>query len=494
MKKNSFKKIKKILPAGLIVAFASINCFGNASVVTEYILPASDPNNLDGWVLNLDISDEFERKTLDDSKWFVQGKNNQYYIWKGRSPSQFAPHNVIVEDGKLKIRTQWEDDFKFSDEDYPNGKLGSEAYGVHEGKPLPITTGAVISKKRFLYGYMEAKTKLGNAAMTSAFWAIGYQQELDIFEQNGNPKKVGNIRADTSLATGHDWSPPAQRPTWVFQHSQELPYRTADEFHVYGAEWGPDYLKIFIDGKLVHSFTQDDVGLSWILNNPMEIWFDSEIFKWLGMPHKEELPVDFEIEYIRVWQKPDSNLLAPAFYGFEGPILFEENPRPLLGSKSKKKKAQKSKAYQQFWSIEERSEKFLTIVKGEEYATGLKSLKFSGYGKTDTLELDEVIALTPKGSVNVPSGSFVVSMKLWLDQGSVADKIYLDFLNPSLTLEFSDLHDLPRRQWVTLKKYISRKKSSQEDDQIRLKIRKKDLPEIKAAKFFIDDISIKPAN
>ena len=34
-----------------------------------------------------------------------------------------------------------------------------------------------------------------------------------------------------------------------------------------------------------------------------QIWVDSETFYWEGFPDEEDLPVDFEIEYIRVWQK-----------------------------------------------------------------------------------------------------------------------------------------------------------------------------------------------
>ncbi len=45
----------------------------------------------------------------------------------------------------------------------------------------------------------------------------------------------------------------------------------------------------------------------------MEVWFDSEIFKWLGLPIKKSCLLDFEIEYLRVWQKPSDNLLARSF-------------------------------------------------------------------------------------------------------------------------------------------------------------------------------------
>lgn len=468
-----------------VALLVGVNCPAAIAQPTA-VYPFSDPTNSSGWVLNQAISDEFDGTNIDKSKWFVEGESGDYYIWKGRSPSQFAPHNVRVEDGKLKLRTQWEPDYPFAQEEYKDGGVAA-TYGKFEGKPMPITTAGVISRKRFLNGYMEIRSKCGNAAITAAFWGIGYQQELDVYEQMGNPKKKGNIRADSSLSTAHDWSPPAVRPTQVFDFSANLPYRTADGFHVYGAEWGVDYLKLFIDGRLVHSFTQDDVGMDWVLNNPMEVWLDSEIFQWLGMPDQKELPVDFEVDYVRVWQKPDPSLLDRAFFGFEGPKLYENNPRPL-------KLVPESSVpndYQKFWLIEGASTNYLSIVKGD-YARGLRSLKFSGFGKNEKLETPKVIALTPEGALDIPAGDFILSLKLWLDQGRVADKIHIAFTDPPMDVTFDNLAKLERRQWVTVEKKISRPAGSSPKDQFRIEIRRADLPETKAAKLYIDDIAIEP--
>ena len=467
----------------LILIILSLK-FGTAQ--SKKVYPASDPKNLGGWVLNGEMSDEFEGKKLDRKKWFVEGENGDYYIWKGRAPSQFVPHNVRVEDGKLKLRTAWEPEYKFMQETYTDGAMGTAKYGEYQEEPMPVTTAAVITKKRFLNGYMEVKSKAGNAAITAAFWGIGFEQELDVYEQMGNPKKGEKITATSSLSTAHDWSPPAERPTNVFQHVENLPYRVADEFHVYGADWGEDYLSLYIDGKLVHHFTQDEVGLDWVLNNPMEIWLDSEIFFWLGMPHKEELPVDFEIEYLRVWQKPTDTLLARQFFGFEGPILFEENPRPL-------KMVPESSVpndYQKFWEIDTLSSKYLKIVEGD-YYSGVNSLEFSGFGKNEELETEMVVALSPEGAVDVPVGEYLLSLKLWLDQGRIAEKIYLSLENPKVEIPI-DLSGIARRQWVTIERSFSKKEPSSENDQFKIEIRKEDLPKTKAAKLFIDDITIKP--
>ena len=452
-------------------------------------MPFSDQENSGGWVLNAELSDDFNGTEIDTDKWFVEGGNGDYYIWKGRAPSQFVPHNVSVADGKLKLRTAWEPDYKFYEESYSDGNMGTSKYGEYKGELMPVTTAGVLTNKRFLYGYMEVRSKVGNAAITGAFWAIGHEQELDIYELMGNPKnKKGNIKEDSYLATAHDWSPPAQRPTKIFNHVEDLDFRTADDFHVYGAEWGVDYLKLFIDGKMIRHFTQDQLGTAFVLNNPMEIWLDSEIFFWLGMPDKEELPVDFEIDYMRIWQKPSDNLLAKdaAFYGFEGPILYEENPRPLMLVPENSE----NNDYQKFWIIDEASSKFLNIAYGD-YHKGVNSLEFTGYGKTETLEDEKVIAVGPEGSLKLDAGNYKLSVKIWLDQGNVPDNIYMILQNPKLEVAFSDLEKLPRREWITIEGDISRVEASAINDALAIEVRKKDLPKIRAAKILIDDIQIK---
>ena len=134
--------------------------------------PASDPSNNGGWILNKDMSDEFEGRKLDTSKWLVQGTAGEYRSsFIGRAPSQFSTKNVRVEDGKLMLQTRWQPDFAFSDKPDADGR-----------KYENITTAAVISKRQFLYGYMEIKCKAADASVTSSFWATGHRSELDVFE------------------------------------------------------------------------------------------------------------------------------------------------------------------------------------------------------------------------------------------------------------------------------------------------------------------------
>lgn len=263
-----------------------------SAVQTKAIFPASDLQNTGNWTLNTDISDEFETDKIDVNKWLVQGTDGVYKSnWIGRAPSQFSTENVRIEKGILKLQTRWEPDFKFSTKPDKDGK-----------KYENITTAGVISKKQFTYGYMEIKCKAADASITSAFWATGNGSELDVFEFLGKPSLPKKKHLETEYWSSiHDWSKKGGPSVWTNKH--QLPWRVAADFHVYGCEWDENYLKLYADGQLIKSVTKAEVDTGWVITKPLSVWVDSETFPWHGIPAKEDLSVDYEIEYIRVWQK-----------------------------------------------------------------------------------------------------------------------------------------------------------------------------------------------
>jgi beta-glucanase (GH16 family) len=98
----------------------------------------------------------------------------------------------------------------------------------------------------------------------------------------------------------------------VWTDKKALEWRVADDFHTYGCEWNAEGLKFYADGALVRSATVAEIEAertadagpnAWILTKPLYIWVDSETFPWHGLPAMEDLPVDFEIDYIRIWQE-----------------------------------------------------------------------------------------------------------------------------------------------------------------------------------------------
>lgn len=265
----------------------------------QHHAPASDPSNAGGWILNEAISDEFDGEKIDAAKWHIQGMENHYENnFKGRAPSQFVPDNVSVGEGHLRISTKWQPSFKFLQESMDGHRYGN------------ITTGAVISREKFRYGYLETRCKAAKGPISSSFWTTGEGGELDVFEHWGKNTKSEEVtsRYHTSL---HDWRDP-KSPTWgkrIWTNAHRLDFHVWEKFHVYGLEWAEDYIRIYIDGGLVRMVTRKEVGDAWVINNEQKVWFDSEVFPWEVNPGSlgsSDFPGDglvFEVDYVRVWQR-----------------------------------------------------------------------------------------------------------------------------------------------------------------------------------------------
>ncbi|XMO85861.1 family 16 glycosylhydrolase [Algibacter sp. AS12] len=272
--------------------------------------PLSDQSNTGNWVLNSEVSDEFETSNLDESKWQIQGKGGVYKSnFIGRAPSEFSVNNAVVESGKLKIVSKWEPTYPF------NQDRTQTVNGVVY-KYKNITTAAVISKKQFKYGYMEIKSKSAKAPLTSSFWTTGANtSELDMFEMFGGHKtnEAWKKRLKFNIIS---WDPnsPFYQPVFngpVHTRNIQADTNTADDFHVYGFDWTPEYIKVYIDGILHPNGTILKSELTnnganperWVTDVNYWVWFDSETFPWLGLPTEADLPAEYQIEYLRVWQK-----------------------------------------------------------------------------------------------------------------------------------------------------------------------------------------------
>ncbi|MFC2112860.1 family 16 glycosylhydrolase [Bacteroidota bacterium] len=287
---NQLKKSIVFLITGTLILI--IMSLSKCAPQNEKVFPASDPANEGNWILKENMSDEFEGEKIDTSKWFVEGTDGKYPHWIGRAPSQFSAENVRVENGKLYLTTRWDPDFDFSVRQDSDSKSPYEKY----------TTAAVLSRNTFLHGYMEIKCKAADVSITSSFWATGKGSELDVFEFVGDSKEGDNDRKYPFCV--HNWEIGGLEDNY-WCDAVQLDWRVGDALHVYGCEWDENGLKFYADGELVKAVTKSEMGKFWCLTNPLRLWVDSETFAWEGFPDEEDLPADYEIEYIRVWQKDE---------------------------------------------------------------------------------------------------------------------------------------------------------------------------------------------
>lgn len=240
-------------------------------------MPASDPDNNGNWSFYEPMSDEFNGKSLDHSKW-----KTQLTGWPGRPPALIVDRNVQVGDGMTRITMRKE-------------SIGRDkaAAGFHD-----YTTGAIQSTTDVLYGYFEIRARAMKSGGSSAFWFPAKDErnwnELDVFEAGGatpaDPKRV--------FMSGHvfleDGLPRKQDSTTFAQMNSDV----AESFHVYGMRWSPEAIDFYIDGKLKRHLRNDH----WHSQAAMVI--DAEIqAEWWGAPHDTDLPSVYEVDYVRAWKQ-----------------------------------------------------------------------------------------------------------------------------------------------------------------------------------------------
>lgn len=190
-----------------------------------------------------------------------------------------------------------------------DGKLSINCFKGSDGK---IYSGRVYAKVNtgWLYGYFEARILLPKGKGTwPAFWMMPANNdfaknpwpdcgEIDIMEEVG----VVPNEVSSSIHT--------KKYNHVLntQKTEKRNIGTAEsEYHIYACEWTPDYLKFFVDGKVLMTFNNEGTG--------KDVWpFTYNFYpilnlawggSWGGMNGVDEsaLPITMKVDYVRVFQK-----------------------------------------------------------------------------------------------------------------------------------------------------------------------------------------------
>jgi beta-glucanase (GH16 family) len=188
---------------------------------------------------------------------------------------------VTVGDGKLRLTMRKDET-----------PLELKGQGYHD-----YSSAAVQSTGKVLYGYFEIRAKAMRSAGSSAFWfydnAPKEWTEIDVFEIGGRAK--GFERKDN--ITLHVMKTPADERHWQIGDAWIATADLDADFHVYGLEWNAKDLKFYFDGALIRQ------GPNTHWHQPLTLNFDSETMPdWFGMPHDEDLPSTYAIDYVRAWK------------------------------------------------------------------------------------------------------------------------------------------------------------------------------------------------
>ncbi len=249
--------------------------------------------------------DEFNGTALDESNWTKELRDPG---WTNNELQAYTADeaNIYVEDGMLHLHA---------------------VKTVNEDGSISYTSGKVNSqnKRDFLYGKVVARAKVpAGKGLWPAIWMMPQVEEkygqwpkcgeIDIMEVLGDQTEV-------AYSTIHYGEPHGEQ-----QGLLKLTDGTfATDFHEYSVEWEPGEIRYYIDENLV--LTVNDwytcvQGEEW---KPYPAPFDQNFFvqmnlavggDWPGNPDEttDFENADFEIDYVRVYQKPeyDTNVERPA--------------------------------------------------------------------------------------------------------------------------------------------------------------------------------------
>ena len=237
----------------------------------------------DGYQLVFD--DEFDGDTLNRKNWgynYSWGHSHNHSGW-------CVPENVIVKDGILTLKGE--------NKQHPDS-VGKQYTFNNQKSDIMYTSGAVNTAGtfRFNYGYFEARLKMPKGkGMWPAWWMLkdGWPPEIDMLEIL--------CSRPTQLRVNCHYG-----PAWNDERSHEqvinLDFDSTDDFHVYGFEWTPKYMKYYVDGVQVgHALTTKE-ALDQCTN--MYMILNLAIDGWDGKPDGSTVwPAEYQCDWVRVWQK-----------------------------------------------------------------------------------------------------------------------------------------------------------------------------------------------
>lgn len=247
------------------------------------LMAVAEPPSGTEWIPFGSMTDEFNGDKLDLEKWYDHNPT-----WEGRAPTLFHPDAVAVSNGMLRILAM------------------NSAESAKRNPPSGFThvAGFIRSKERARFGYFEMRAKLADTTQVSCFWLTQVDREewseIDVVEvPAGIEKYAFSLRPNLHYFRG-----PHYQGT-LYKHktapsTHPLGFNMASDFHLYGVEWSPTYIRWYVDGKMIRETHNSDYF------QPLEMNLNIEANDHFGaLPDDTRLPAVYEIDYVRAWRKKE---------------------------------------------------------------------------------------------------------------------------------------------------------------------------------------------
>lgn len=204
--------------------------------------------------------------------------NNELQNYTDRS------ENIVIQNGVLKITAIKEPYF-------------GSAY----------TSARILTKGKFnkKYGRLEARIKMPyGKGLWPAFWLLGSTSDTELWPQCGEIDIMEYLGSNPTTIFGTLHGPGYSGGAAVSKNFTLPNNRFDNDFHIFGIEWGENYINFYVDDVLYNQITPAKVPGEWVFNKPFYIILNMAVGgNYPGSPNNDTVfPQTMLIDYVRVYE------------------------------------------------------------------------------------------------------------------------------------------------------------------------------------------------
>ncbi|WP_370392499.1 family 16 glycosylhydrolase [uncultured Winogradskyella sp.] len=203
------------------------------------------------------------------------------------------PENVKVENGLLVITAR------------------EEAFDGSSYTSARITTQNLFEQQ---YGRFEARIRMPlGKGIWPAFWLLGNDCDINPWPQCGEIDVMEYLGDAPTIVFGSAHGPGYNAGDSISKEYELENDRFDTGFHVFGIEWGPDYINYYVDDELYQQITPETTAEEavdnvpnpgeWVFNRPFYIILNIAVGGNLpGAPNEDtQFPQRMYVDYVRVY-------------------------------------------------------------------------------------------------------------------------------------------------------------------------------------------------
>ena len=234
------------------------------------------------------VRDEFDVDGAPDSSLWDYNIGTRGDGW-GNNELQYytdRPENIIVQNGYLIITAKQEN---------------------FEGSSY--TSARILTKDKFeqRYGRFEARIRAPyGQGIWPAFWMLGANSDEVIWPECGEID-IMEIRGQRpSILFGSLHGPGYSAGEAISKRYDLGNDRFDTGFHIFGIEWGPEYVNYYVDDVLYNRITPEDLPNpdNWVFNQPFYLILNVAVGgSFVGSPNEETVfPQTMLVDYVRAYK------------------------------------------------------------------------------------------------------------------------------------------------------------------------------------------------